>query len=67
MEIGAYHSTLDVDYQLALFFFQYWPELIGRMLHQWAQYYVQGSGYMAHDVASTLRRSATVTAGQKAP
>jgi hypothetical protein len=54
MEIGAYHSTLDVDYQLALFFFQYWPELVGRMLNQWADYYQPGSGYMAHDVGQHL-------------
>lgn len=50
MEIGAYHSTLDVDYQLALFFFQYWPDLIKRMLTQWADFYTPKSGYMAHDV-----------------
>ncbi len=54
MEIGAYHSTLDVDYQLALFFFQYWPELVKRMLQQWAAYYRPGSGYMAHDVGQHL-------------
>jgi xylan 1,4-beta-xylosidase len=54
MEIGAYHSTLDVDYQLALFFFQYWPGLVKRMLDQWAAYYEPGSGYMAHDVGQHL-------------
>ncbi len=54
MEIGAYHSTLDVDYQLALFFFQYWPDLVRRMLDQWAAYYDPGSGYMAHDVGQHL-------------
>ena len=54
MEIGAYHSTLDVDFQLALFFFQYWPELIKPMLNQWAAYYRPGSGYMAHDVGQHL-------------
>lgn len=54
MEIGAYHSTLDVDFQLALFFLQYWPDLIRRMLNQWAAYYQPGSGYMAHDVGQHL-------------
>lgn len=54
MEIGAYHSTLDVDYQLALFFFQYWPELIKRMLNQWTDFYKPKSGYMAHDVGQHL-------------
>ncbi|NDJ61656.1 MAG: DUF4965 domain-containing protein, partial [Chloroflexi bacterium] len=54
MEIGAYHATLDVDFQLALFFFQYWPQLVGRMLDQWAAYYRPGSGYMAHDVGQHL-------------
>ncbi|MCK6579423.1 MAG: DUF4965 domain-containing protein [Anaerolineae bacterium] len=54
MEIGAYHSTLDVDYQSALFFFQYWPDLVRRMLVQWADYYAPGSGYMAHDVGQHL-------------
>jgi uncharacterized protein (DUF608 family) len=54
MEIGAYHSTLDVDYQLALFFFQYWPELVRRMLNQWTALYKPGSGYMAHDVGQHL-------------
>ena len=54
MEIGAYHSTLDVDTQLALFFFQYWPDLVRRMLNQWAAYYQPGSGYMAHDLGQHL-------------
>ncbi len=54
MEIGAYHSTLDVDFQLALFFLQYWPDLVRRMLDQWAAYYQPGSGYMAHDVGQHL-------------
>lgn len=54
MEIGAYHSTLDVDFQLALFFFQYWDDLILRMLRQWARFYKVGSGYMAHDVGQHL-------------
>ena len=54
MEIGAYHSTLDVDFQLALFFFHYWEELIGRMLKQWTMYYRPQSGYMAHDVGQHL-------------
>jgi hypothetical protein len=54
MEIGAYHSTLDVDYQAAVFLFQYWPDLARRMLRQWADFYVPGSGYMAHDVGQHL-------------
>lgn len=54
MEIGAYHSTLDVDYQLSLFFFQYWTDLVKRMLQQWALYYIPNSGYMAHDVGQHL-------------
>ncbi len=54
MEIGAYHATLDVDYQLCLFFFQYWPQLVGAMLDQWAMYYQAGSGYMAHDIGQHL-------------
>jgi hypothetical protein len=54
MEIGAYHATLDVDYQLCLFFFQYWPQLVGTMLDQWATYYTAGSGYMAHDIGQHL-------------
>lgn len=54
MEIGAYHATLDVDYQLCLFFFQYWPQLVGTMLDQWAMYYEVGSGYMAHDIGQHL-------------
>lgn len=54
MEIGAYHGTLDVDYQLALFFFQYWADLLRPMLNQWADYYRPGSGYMAHDLGQHL-------------
>lgn len=54
MEIGAYHSTLDVDYQLALFFFSYWVDLIKPMLKQWADYHKPQSGYMAHDVGQHL-------------
>ncbi|NWG15244.1 MAG: DUF4965 domain-containing protein [Chloroflexi bacterium] len=54
MEIGAYHSTLDVDYQSAVFFFQYWPDPVRAMLNQWADFYMPGSGYMAHDVGQHL-------------
>jgi hypothetical protein len=54
MEIGAYHATLDVDFQLSLFFLQYWPDRVGRMLNQWADYYEPGSGYMAHDLGQHL-------------
>lgn len=54
MEIGAYHSTLDVDFQLMLFFFQYWSDLVKTMLNQWAMFYQPGSGYMAHDVGQHL-------------
>jgi hypothetical protein len=54
MEIGAYHSTLDVDMQAALFFFQYWPDLVRIMLRQWADFHVPGSGYMAHDLGQHL-------------
>jgi hypothetical protein len=54
MEIGAYHATLDVDVQSALFFFQYWPQLVFTMLRQWADFYQRGSGWMAHDVGQHL-------------
>jgi hypothetical protein len=65
MEIGAYHATLDVDYQAALFFFQYWADLVRVMLNQWADYYVPASGYMAHDVGQHLEATGNRYGGRE--
>ncbi len=44
-----YHSTLDVEYNDALFYLQYWPELLGMLLDEWAQFPRDG-GFPSHDL-----------------
>jgi hypothetical protein len=50
--IFRYHSTIDVEYNDAWFYFQYWPELLKKILDEWplyAKYNDQGM-YLSHDM-----------------
>jgi hypothetical protein len=48
----VFHSTLDVEYNLAWFYLSLWPELLALELDQWAEY-VQ-DGYLSHDIGFLL-------------
>lgn len=50
--IFRYHSTIDVEYNDAWFYFQYWPELLKKIMDEWplyAKYNGQGT-YLSHDM-----------------
>lgn len=57
-----YHSTIDVEYNDALFYFACWPQLLERLLRQWALFEIpgekclggrgKGTAYLAHDMGS---------------
>jgi len=36
-----FHSTVDVEYNYGLWYFQYWPELLGILLDEWPDYIVE--------------------------
>lgn len=38
-----YHSTVDVEYNDALLYFALWPELLGMLLDQWAEFEMDGA------------------------
>jgi len=47
-----FHSTVDVEYNLAWFYILLWPELLGKELDEWAMFV--NDGIMAHDFGSTF-------------
>lgn len=49
----AYHSTIDVEYNTALFYLMLWPELLEMTFSEWTHYEKPG-GYMSHDVGKFL-------------
>ena len=56
-----FHSTIDVEYNLAWFYYQFWPDLLKMELEQWLGYKksnAQGT-YLSHDTGQT-----TSVAGQ---
>lgn len=55
MEGGSlYQSTLDVEYNVALFYLSIWPELLAKQLRQWPRHGKahgpSGGAILAHDV-----------------
>lgn len=50
--IYRYHSTIDVEYNDAWVYFQYWPELLKKILDEWPLYAKSnGQGtYLSHDM-----------------
>lgn len=47
-----YHSTVDVEYNDGLIFYQYWPELLGRIIDSWPKY--MKPGVISHDMGAGL-------------
>src|SRR5690606_21717290 len=50
---GAFHSTLDVEYNSAWFALLYWPELLEKQMEAWVRSFRPG-GYPSHDVGILL-------------
>lgn len=46
----GYHSTVDVEYNIALFYFLIWPELLKKEIELWIEY--TKNGYVPHDVGA---------------
>ncbi len=57
-----YHSTVDVEYNGAMLYLALWPDLLGMLLDQWAEFEVDGSeplgasgkgtSYLCHDMGA---------------
>ncbi len=52
----AFHSTVDVEYNLAWFYLQVWPELLQKTLHQWQGYLQtdERGSWLSHDIGGLL-------------
>jgi len=51
------HSTVDVEYNVAPFYFQYWPELLRMELDEWAGHIA--NGVLSHDMGFGLEVEST--------
>ncbi|MBI3847433.1 MAG: DUF4965 domain-containing protein [Planctomycetes bacterium] len=56
-----FHSTVDVEYNDAVFYLQYWPELLGKLLDEWATF--GRDGILAHDMGGGTDVAASHTLG----
>ncbi len=47
-----YHSTVDVEYNNAWFYFQFWPDLLKKEMDEWVLYLktAQQGTYLSHDM-----------------
>jgi hypothetical protein len=54
-----FHSTLDVEYNVALVYLTLWPQLLALQLHQWARFDndhpPSGGAYLSHDLGAGPR------------
>ncbi len=53
----AFHSTVDVEYNLAWFYLLLWPELLEMTLSEWRNYLKpaeDGAAWMSHDIGGLL-------------
>ena len=50
--IFRYHSTIDVEYNDAWFYFQYWPELLKKIMDEWPLYSKRNEQgvFLSHDM-----------------
>ncbi|MEN3013422.1 MAG: DUF4965 domain-containing protein [Endomicrobiia bacterium] len=46
----GYHSTVDVEYNVALFYLLFWPELLKKELELWYEYVKEN--WMLHDIGA---------------
>lgn len=51
-----FHSTVDVEYNDALLYLAFWPELLELLLDEWAMFEMQDEvgSYLAHDMGGEL-------------
>jgi len=53
-----FHSTIDVEYNVSLFYFALWPRLLELTIDQWTRYghghEASGGTYLSHDMGSDL-------------
>ena len=47
-----FHSTVDVEYNLGVFYLMLWPQLLEMQLENWNSYKKQG--YISHDIGAVL-------------
>jgi hypothetical protein len=60
--VCRFHSTIDVEYNLALLYFAVWPELLEKTFTEWADYEKPGppdrdgrrTGFLSHDMGACL-------------
>lgn len=58
--VCRYHSTVDVEYNLSMVYFAFWPELLERTFAEWAEHEKPAppdargrpTGFLSHDVGS---------------
>lgn len=52
----TFHSTVDVEYNLAWFYFLLWPELLEKTLSQWRGYFQtdKRGTWLSHDIGGLL-------------
>lgn len=49
----VYHSTIDVEYNCAVFYLLFWPDLLKTLLEEWKGIEKDG-GYLSHDMGKFL-------------
>jgi hypothetical protein len=52
--VCLFNSTIDVEYNLGLFYFALWPELLQITFREWARH-EQPDGFLSHDMGGGVR------------